>query len=117
MMKLIYAVPLAVTLLLTGCGSTPTVAAYKAEGFVITGVDATMNGWRDYVVAGGATQTQVNSVKKAYGQYVDAQKVAKAALETAIADPTKEDELLVANTAVSIAKNALIDLVHSFIVK
>lgn len=98
-----------------GCANTtPQVIAYKAEGIVIPSVNAAMQGWRDWVVAGHATQAQVDAVKKAYNTYRSAQIIAKAALERYVADPSVEGEVAASNAAASAAKNALLDLINSY---
>jgi len=107
---------LGASLLLTQSGcQNPGLVMYRTEAVIIPSVNSVMLGWHDYVVAGHATQTQVDAVKKAYNTYRDAQLIAKAALEKYIADPTKEGEVAAANAAVSAAKNALIDLVAGYL--
>lgn len=66
--------------LFNGCVSTtPVTIAAKTEGVTITAVNAAMFSWRDWVVAGNATQNQVDAVKTAYGQYLQSQLVASNA--------------------------------------
>lgn len=63
--------------LVNGCvGTTPVTVAAKTEGVVIPTVNAAMFSWRDWVVAGHATQAQVDQVKKSYDSYYSAQLVA-----------------------------------------
>lgn len=115
--RLLYCIPLA---LLLGCAN-PGVTAYKTEGVVITSVDGAMNGWRDYAnnPAADVKQAEIERVHSTYNQYVQAQLIAKAALEKWLASKSPDDAqaLQTANAAVSIAKNALIDLVVSLIHK
>lgn len=100
----------------SGCANTPMqTVLYRAEAAVIPSVNAAMSGWRDYVSAGHATQPQVDAVKKAYNTYRNAQLIAKAALEKYVADPSAESEVALANAAASAAKNALLDLINSYL--
>lgn len=65
-----------------GCGSTPVDTVGKVEGITVPSVNAAMSGWRDWVVAGHATQAQVDAVKKAYITYYNAQLVASNAVDS-----------------------------------
>src|ERR1035437_8843236 len=90
MKRLILASLLAVTLVVssTSCSTSPTAAIVTSEAVVITSVDTGMKVWHDWVVAGKATQSQVDAVKKAYNYYYDAQQVAKAGLEMSLVSGT-----------------------------
>lgn len=111
--SLLFASTLALT---PGCQNTsPQVVLYKSEGVIIGGVNSALAGWRDFVLAGHATQAQVDAVKKGYNTYRNAQLIAKAALEKYVADPSVEGEVAAANAAVSAAKNALLDLIAAYL--
>lgn len=98
-----------------GCKAPPEVVTYKVEGVTINAVDNSMKAWGDYVRAGHAKQSEVDAVKKAYGQYYDAQMIAKAALEKYIASKSPADQAGAdaANLAVAKAQGALLSLVVS----
>lgn len=119
MLKLLAIVSLSLALF-TGCNTPPTTVAYRVEGVVITTVDKGMNAWRDYVVAGFATKAQVLQVKDAYDKYYNAQLLARAAFEKAMAEAdsaTAADEIATANKAVADAESALLSLIQSFLNK
>ena len=98
-----------------GC-KNPTATAYKSESALITSVDTAMKVWHDRVVAGKATQAQMDLVKKSYQTYYNAQQVAKAALELYISNTSTNTASASANAAsarqaVSDAASALVSLV------
>lgn len=103
-------------LLYNGCGSTPVQTAIKAEAPVITGVNAAMTAWSKYVNSGKATQTQVDSVKNAYITYYNAQMIVKATLEVSLSTTNSNSaDVASANTAVSNAETALLNLVATYL--
>ena len=55
--------------LVGGCGTTPQKAAYVTAGTTITGVDAAMTAWADYVAQFHPPASQEAAVKAAYGKY------------------------------------------------
>ena len=67
------------TCLIQGCGSTPVTVAVNTERATIPIVNAAMFAWKDWVVAGNATQAQVDAVKDAYNKYLLAQYTASNA--------------------------------------
>lgn len=87
------AINVAVIPLETGC-QTAGNATVKAEGAVVLTVDAAMKGWKDWVMAGHATQAQVDKVKALYNEYYAAQLLAKQTLVDFLqvsGDTTKSD--------------------------
>lgn len=120
MKKLLVSIMLVSTIFMyTGCATSPVGKAVQANSVIIYGVDNSMKAWHDYVVAGNATQQQVDQVKVAYGYYYNAQLLNKAALEKWLISGTPEDTAAVqtANNAVQRAEQALIDLINSFLKK
>jgi hypothetical protein len=109
--------------LMTGCGTTPATKMAQVEQPIITTVNDAMAEWRDYVNAGKAKQSQIDSVKEAYVAYYIAQQVVKgvnlklAQLETdpSVVPPTP-DEIKTAQGAFTQAELALIALVNEFVV-
>lgn len=100
----------------TGCKSSPIGVVAKTEGVLITSVNTGMNVWGDYVRAGHATQAQVDTVKADYNLYFNAQQVAKAAIEKALAaGSTDLTEVNTANAAVTNAENAVISVINQFL--
>lgn len=101
----------------TGCNTTPLNKAVKSEAVLITSVDTGMHVWYDRVIAGNATQNQVDTVKAAYVTYYNAQQIAKAALEkwAASGNPTDSAASVVANQAVENAKQSLLNLINQYI--
>lgn len=98
-----------------GCKS-PVQTAIKADGVLIVSVDTGMNLWHDRVVAGKATQSQVDAVHKAYNQYYDAQMTAKAVIEKVLTNvSTNSADAATANAAVSNAESSLISLLNQYI--
>jgi len=119
MKKLILIIGFAIvsTAFYTGCSTTQVQTITKTEAVLISSVDTAMNVWHDWVVAGKATQAQVDAVKKAYNYYYDAQQVLKAALEmstvsTGTNAPTSD--VTTANNAVLNAEQTVVDLVKTF---
>jgi hypothetical protein len=106
-----------------GCKNTsPQGVIYTTEGTAITAVDTGMKAWHDWVVAGKATQAQVDTVKTAYQSYYAAQQVAKAALEkyivaTSTNSITASSDAQRANQSVADAEQALVSIINSFINK
>lgn len=99
---------------------TPTDVAYKTEGVIITTVDSTMKAWADYVKSGQATQKEVDTVKALYNDYRNAQILAGLAVDAYFAagkSADKEAAVIDATKNVSLAKNALLDLVPTLIHK
>lgn len=104
--------------LVQGCATTTTGKIIQSEGVIITSVDTGMMMWRDQVVAGKATQAQVDTVHKYYDVYYTAQLTAKGALEAYVAHTdTNEVDVVTANTAVANAETALLNLLNQYIVK
>lgn len=103
---------------LTGCKTSQIGTVTKAEGVLITAVNTGMAVWGDYVRAGHATQAQVDTVKTAYNAYYNAQQLAKAAIEKALASgnpATSQADVDTANAAVTNAETALISVINQFI--
>lgn len=101
-----------------GCATTTTGKIIQSEGVIITSVDTGMMMWRDQVVAGKATQQQVDNVHKYYDDYYAAQLIAKAALEKYVTKTdTNEVDVVTANTAVANAETTLLNLLNSYIIK
>ena len=98
-----------------GCG-TPQAKAYQAEGVTINTVDTAMKVWRDRVIAGQATQTQIDAVKGAYETYFHAQLIAKAALEKWIAsnDPGDQAAAATASAAVADAVKSVVTIINQY---
>lgn len=99
-----------------GCASTPAGKVYQAEGVAIHSVNTAMQIWADQVKAGKATQEQIDTVKRAYAVYYDAQQVAKAALEKWIASGSPNDQAActLANNAAANAVSAVVNLVQLY---
>ncbi len=94
----------------------PTQNAIKAEAVIIKSVDTGMQIWKDQVIAGKATQSQVDEVKKAYEAYYGAQQIAKAAIEKSLASgSTNSTDVVTANDAVSNAETSLLYLLNQYI--
>jgi len=76
-----------------------------------------MHIWYDRVIAGNATQNQVDTVKAAYVTYYNAQQLAKAALEkwAASGNPSDGAAHVVANQAVANAQTSLLNLINLYI--
>lgn len=99
-----------------GCATTPIQSTIKAEGVLITSVDTGMNLWHDRVIAGKATQSQIDAVHTAYDAYYDAQMVAKAAIEKVLAgQSTNPNDVNTANLAVQNAETQIINLLNQYI--
>ena len=100
------------------CTSTsPMVTAYKAEGVVITSVDTGMGIWANYVKAGLATQTQIDSIRNAYTSYYNSQMIAKVAFEQVLSsNSTNSVDIAAATASVSTAQTALLSLLNQFLV-
>lgn len=100
-----------------GCSTTPTGKVVQAEGVIITSVDVGMKSWKDYVVAGKATQNQVDTVKKYYDIYYNAQLASKAALEKYVASKSADDlaATTTANAAVTQAQASLLTLLNGYL--
>lgn len=119
-LKSILALPiLLATLALSnsGCFSTTTGKVVQAEGVIITSVDVGMKSWKDYVVAGKATQNQVDTVKKYYDIYYNAQLASKAALEKYVASKSADDlaATTTASDAVNQAEAGLLTLLNGYL--
>lgn len=67
---------------IVGCQTPPDRVALVAAGTVVIGVDGAMKAWHDQVIAGHATQDQVDAVKSLYTQYYNASLVEKQAFLT-----------------------------------
>lgn len=104
---------------LTGCGSTPVQTVIKTNSVLIVTVHQGMLAWADYVRAGHATQNQVDTVKKAYNAYYDAEMILKATLEKVLAAnaTATQADIDTANAAVNVAESSLISLLNQFIFK
>ena len=103
------------TVIYSGCKS-PVQTAIKAEGVLIVSVDTGMNLWHDRVVAGKATQSQVDAVHKAYNAYYDAQMTAKAVIEKVLTNvSTNSADVTMANLAVANAESSLLALLNQYI--
>jgi len=100
------------------CKSTNTITTVtQVEGVVIKTVDVGMQTWRDYVVAGKASQAQVNTVMNAYNTYYNAQMIAKGAIEQYLATgSTNQADVAVANQAVSQAETSLLSLLNQYLI-
>jgi hypothetical protein len=106
------------TMEITGCKTTPVNVAVQSEGVIITSVDTGMMIWSDYVRAGKATQSQVDTVKDCYQHYYDAQMLSKAALEMYIAKATTNTtDIVTANAAVSVAMQTLLNNINQYLMK
>lgn len=66
----------------TGCATPPARIATNVAGTQVITVDAAMNAWRDWVIAGHATQAQVDRVKALYRKYYAAALIEQRGLET-----------------------------------
>lgn len=67
-----------ITLTQSGCAN-PGATSHKVEVTTIPSVNAAMDQWKDYVLAGKASQAQLDQIKSAYQVYFTAQVHAKAA--------------------------------------
>lgn len=110
---ILFVLAIATSVALTGCKS-PEATAYKVDGTIITTVDAAMMAWRDYVLAGKATQTQVDTVKAAYRRYYDAELIFEQGV-IAYKSAPDDSKLKLAQATVVAAEQPLIDLVKSFL--
>jgi exonuclease III len=110
-------VSLMAAMLINGCSTNKAIpAAITSEGVLITTVDTGMKIWAIYVNAGKATQSQVDTVKKYYTDYYNAQLVAEAALTRLVsAGSTNTAEVTAANATVVTAENQLLTTLNSFI--
>lgn len=123
----LFMIPLALLILgaplvTTGCKTTPAVAAYKAEGVVITTVDAAMQAWAEYIKSGHGTQAQLDTVKADYETYYNAQLIVKVTIQKYILltnqsqDTTQAAaDLATANASLSTAETALITIINTFL--
>ncbi len=102
-----------------GCAKNPQAVIVAAEGATVKSVDQGMQAWRDWVVAGRATQQQVDAVKVAYNQYYGAQLGAKAALELWVSSntPESQDAATKARQSAIVAEGALISLLTDYLSK
>ena len=119
MRNLILALFLTVAILggSTGCTTNQVSTITKTEGVTIASVNTAMQVWHDWVMAGKATQSQLDTVKKAYGVYYDAQQQMKAALELASINSNTNStasDMTTANAAVANAGQSLINLISTF---
>lgn len=115
---IIGALSIAVSCGIQGCATSTTGKIIQSEGVIITSVDTGMMMWKDQVVAGKATQAQVDNVHKYYDVYYTAQLSAKAALEAYVAHTdTNEVDVVTANTAVANAETSLLNLLNQYIIK
>ncbi len=101
---------------LIGCG-TPQVTAYKAEGVVITTVDSALKAYADYSQSHPVAKADYAKISDAYQKYIDAQQIAKFALEDYTAAKTDGNAaaLSLATSKASEASAAVIDLVKGFL--
>jgi hypothetical protein len=95
--------------MLVGC-TTFEQNTYKTLGTVAITVDATMNGWGDYVRMGKATPEQEQSVRDAYGKYQIAMRLANTAITTYRLSGDKP-ALETALAALNSAKDEIITLI------
>ena len=99
-----------------GCSTNQTHSADISEAVVITSVNTGLFVWHDLVVAGKATQSQIDTVHKAYDAYYTAQTVAKAAIEKAILNNTPNAaDVTTANQAVTDAEAALLAILNQYV--
>ena len=99
---------------LTAC-ATVEQGAYRTIGATVTLVDASMNGWGDYVRAGKATDAQQAQVRALYLKYQGAMRVAKVAIISLKSSPADEAQWLTISTAFSAAANELIQQLKPFV--
>lgn len=113
--KIIIGLLLVLLAVAPGCKTPPDrVAVTSAETVVIT-VDAAMQAWREQVVAGKATQTQVEAVRSAYNKYYAASLVERDALRVYATANTNSVPLTFTTglqTAVGAALSAKTDLLN-----
>lgn len=107
-------------ILYTGCQTPAAVTITQSEGVLITTVDTGMKVWASYVTLhqndGKVTAAQVNNVEQAYDTYYNAQEVAKGLLEMYVtAGTTNSISITTANTAVTNAEAALLNLINQYI--
>lgn len=104
-------------LLTPGCATTPLGKAVQADGVVLIGVNQGMRAWHDYVIAGRATQKQLEAVQAAYTIYYNAELLAKAKFESAInaANPAAaQKDLDAAIASATAAKASLLLLIQTY---
>ena len=103
-------------LAVAGCSTQAVNTSVTTERVLIASVNTGMNVWRDYVVAGKATQSQIDTVHTAYDTYYNAQQMAKAAIEKALAANNPNDpNIAVANASVAQAEQALLNILNQYI--
>lgn len=103
---------------LTGCSTSSTSTSIKAEGAIITTVDAGMKAWAAYANSGKATTTQVNNVMNAYNAYYTAQLAAESALETIVnSGSTNTIDIATVNATITTAETQLLSMLNSYIFK
>lgn len=103
---------------LIGCSTNSTSTSIKAEGAIITTVDAGMKAWAAYANEGKATTTQINNVMNAYNAYFTAQLAAEAALETIVTSgSTNTVDIAAVNASVTNAEGQLLSMLNSYIFK
>lgn len=116
-MKHIFLI-LCITAGLTGCSTNSTSTSIKAEGAIITTVDAGMKAWAAYANSGKATTTQINNVENAYNAYYTAQLAAASALETIVTSgSTNTVDIATVNASVTTAEGQLLSMLNSYIFK
>lgn len=95
-----------------GCATFET-NTYRVLAVTAHTVDATMNGWGDYVRAGKASAEQETAVKNSFHHYQATMQVAEAMVGSyrASGDRAAVSRAL---DVLDAAKNSLIDLVYSF---
>lgn len=99
-------------LFLAACANLE-VNAYRTLATTATVVDATMQGWGDYVKAGKSNADEEALVKKAYVAYQVSMRTARVTVESyhLTKDATALSRVL---DALDAAKNALIEQIYSF---
>lgn len=94
-----------------GCANLET-NAYKTIGATATLVDATMNGWGDYVRAGKASPQDETTVKAIYLKYQQSMRVAQAAVMSYRLQPTNAPALNIAIDALDASRIELVTLIQ-----